>query len=185
MSKGVLAVLATLGVLAFFAGVLIFGYISFTNDANRFEIGIKAQYNDNRNVYDNGWKKVVEVAKVPEKYTAKLKELYDGTMKGRYGANGSQAMMQWIQEQNPTIDPTLYRQLQQTIEGFRDRFQQSQTELIAKKQQYETFLYATIDGRFYNLIGGYPHIDMSKFDIITSEKTERDFETKKSDPLDF
>ena len=183
MSKGVLAVLSAFGVVALLVIGLVVGYIGFSNDANRFEIAIKAQYTDNRNTYDNGWKKVVEVAQVPEKYTAKLKELYDGTMKGRYGADGSQAMMQWIQEQNPTIDPALYRQLQQVIEEFRNKFQQSQTELIAKKQQYENFLYATTSGRFYNMIVGYPHIDMSKYDIVTSEKTEQDFETKKSDPL--
>jgi len=33
------------------------------------------------------------------------------------------------------------------------------------------------------MIAHYPHIDMSKYDIVTSEKTQTDFGTKKAAPL--
>lgn len=178
----------TLVVFGILGGILlsvVFGYIGFTNNANRYEVTIKAQYTDNKNVYDNGWKTVQEKAQVPELYTAQLKELYDNAMTGRYGEDGSKALFQFIKEQNPTLDSKLFIQIQQSVETFRNRFQQAQTELVSKKQAYESYLTATTSGRFYNMFASYPHIDMSKFDIVTSDKTETDFSTKRAEPLDL
>ena len=175
--------LVAFGVVVVLGLVVVFGYFGFSNTANQYEIGIKAQYKDNQNVYDNGWKEVKEKAQVPEMYTEDLKKVYDGVMKGRYGEKGSQALLQFIQEQNPQLSPELYRQIQQSIETFRKRFTQSQTELVARRQAYETFIYATFTGRIFNTIGGYPRIDLLKFDIVTSEETERVFENKKADEI--
>lgn len=33
------------------------------------------------------------------------------------------------------------------------------------------------------MFGKYPHIDMSKFDIVTSDKTQQDFDSKRADEL--
>lgn len=175
--------LVVLGVIVLLAVMAVIGFVGFQNDANTFEINIQAQYKNNQNIYDNGWKEVVEKAQIPEMAMDQMKKLYDGVMKGRYGEKGSQALLQFITEQNPNIDASLYKQIQQSIEIFHNEFSQTQTELIAKKQAYETFLRATVSGRFYNMVSGYPHIDLSKFDIVTSEKTEKDFETKKAEPL--
>src|SRR3989344_9702762 len=112
MGRTGLAFLAVIGVVGMLLVGLLLGFVGFQNEANRNENGIKAQYDNNRNVYDNGWKKVKEMAQVPELYTEQLKDLYDGTMTGRYGPNGSQALLQFIQEQNPSLDATLFRQIQ-------------------------------------------------------------------------
>lgn len=183
MTKALAIGLSVVGVIVFTAVTLILGYIGFSNTANGFEVDIKAKYADNKNVYDNGWKRVKELAQVPDMQVEGLHKLYDATMKGRYGANGSQAMLQFITEQNPTLDQSTYRAIQQNIESFRREFQANQTRLISIRQQYERFLSATTSGRFYNMIGGYPRIDLSQFDIVTSEKTEEDFKNKKSEPL--
>jgi hypothetical protein len=172
-----------LGLFAIFAVAVFVDYISFTNDANKFENGIKAQYSDNQNVYDNGWKEVKEKAQVPEMYTEQLKELYDGTMKGRYGSEGSRAILQLIKEQNPDLKPEIFLAIQQSIESFRRRFTQAQTELVSRKQEYTNFLTANTSSRFYNMFAGYPRIDMTKFDIVTSERTEETFRTKKADEI--
>jgi hypothetical protein len=183
MSKTLAIGLSAVGVIVFVLFFLLFGYIGFGNTANGFETDIKAKYTDNKNVYDNGWKRVKELAQVPDMQVEGLQKLYDATMKGRYGANGSQAVLQFITEQNPALDQSTYRAIQQNIESFRLEFQANQTRLISIKQQYERFLTATTGGRFYNMIGGYPRIDLSQFDIVTSEKTEEDFKNKKSDPI--
>ena len=101
-------------------------------------------------------------------------------MKDRYGAEGSKALFQFIQEQNPTMDSAIFVQIQQSVEGFRRRFQQAQTELVAKKQEYQNLLTATVNGRFFNQFTGYPHIDLTKFDIVTSDATESAFEQKRA-----
>lgn len=183
MSKLAIVVLSVVSLVVVALLSLGMGYIGFGNDANGFEADIQAKYNDNRNVYDNGWKKVVEMSQVPDMQVKALKELYDGTMKGRYGKDGSKAMMQWIQEQNPSLDQQTFVKIQQAVESFRNEFASNQTELVSRKQAYQRYLTATTSGRFFNMIGGYPHIDLSKYDIVTSDKTEEDFRTKRSEPL--
>lgn len=179
-----LAIVGTIaGVFLLFGLTLVFGYIGFSNTANGFEVDIKAKYTDNKNVYDNGWKKVQEVAQVPALQTQALLDLYQGTMQGRYGADGSRALLQFITEQNPNLDQTTFLKIQQDIESFRNEFQSNQTQLVSRKQAYERFLTATTSGRFYNFLGGYPRIDMTAFDIVTSEKTETDFKSKKAEPI--
>jgi hypothetical protein len=37
------------------------GYVSFSNQANLFEVSIRNKYENNQNVYDNGFKKVSEI----------------------------------------------------------------------------------------------------------------------------
>ena len=185
MKTTTVGILTVGGLLFLLAMGGLFGFIGFQNESNGYENGIRAQYDNNRNVYDNGWKKVSETAQVPEMATDQLKKLYDTAMTGRYGEDGSRAMLQFIKEQNPTIDGTLFRQIQQAIEAFRNQFQQAQTELVARRQSYQNFLTANTSSRFYNWISGgsYPKIDLTKYDIVTSDKTETDFDTKRAEPL--
>lgn len=185
VTKYAAVALSLVGIVVFSLFFLLFGYLGFSNTANAFEVDIKAKYTDNRNVYDNGWKKVKEVAQVPELQTKALQEVYKTTMEGRYGPNGSQALLQFIHEQNPQLDQTTFLKIQQDIEAFRTEFASNQTALVSRKQAYERFLMATTSGRFYNSFAGYPKIDLNKFDIVTSEKTEQDFERKKAEPLNL
>lgn len=175
--------LGIVGVFILLAAFMGLGYIGFSNDANRFENQAKAKYTDNQNVYDNGWKKVKEMAQVPDMQTDALSKLYDGVMKGRYGADGSKAMFQFIKEQNPDLNQETFLKIQRAVEDFHNEFQANQTQLISVKQAYDNYLTATTSGRFYNLIGHYPHIDMAKYDIVTSDKTQKDFDTKKAPEL--
>jgi hypothetical protein len=184
---GILAVL-----LVIFAGGIFLGYMSWSNDARQFEADIPAQYTQMQNAYDNGWKKVVEIAQVPTMQQAAYKDVYHDVMTGRYGAKGSQAMLQFIKEQNPTLDPALYTKIQQTIEIFHDQFEASQAKIIALKQSYQKLVTATTEGRIYNMVGGYPHIkcgvpagSADDYQIVTSDKTQTDFQNHKSEPLNL
>lgn len=178
-------VLAIVGVSAVLLAVLVISYFNFTLEANKLENGIVAQYSKNQNVYDNGWKKVVEMSQVPDMAKDQLKELYDGAMKGRYGEGGAKALLQFITEQNPNLGQDMYVKIQQAIEIFRNEFAQTQTELVARRQEFQNLLTATWRGAIFNSIAGHPHIDLSKYDIVTSEKTEQDFQKKKSEPLEI
>ena len=187
LAFGLVAILLVLVGVGFF-----FGYMSWSNDARAFEADIPAQYTQMQNAYDNGWKKVVEIAQIPTMQQAAYKDVYDGVMKGRYGSNGSQAMLQLIKEQNPTLDPALYTKIQQTIEIFHDQFEAAQKQIIAFKQSYNKLITATTSGRIYNMIGSYPHIkcgippgSADDYQIVTSDKTQTDFQNHKSEPLNL
>ena len=188
---GIISALVVAGLFLVVCGYTL-GYVGFRNKAQAYEVDIPAQYTEMQNVYDNGWKKVVEVAQVPAMQMEQTKQLYGAVMEGRYGAGGSKAFVQFIKEQNPNLSPEIYVKIQRTIEAFHDNFQASQTNLIARKQEYGKFVTATTDSLFYNWIGNYPHIKVGiplgskdDFQIVTSDKTQTDFQQHKADPLDL
>lgn len=183
--------LALGGLLVILSGFFI-GYLGYRNTAQSFEVDIPAQYTEMQNVYDNGWKKVIEVAQVPAMQAAQVKDVYQGVMTGRYGANGSKALVSLIKEQNPNLPTETYTEIGRTVEQFHDSFQASQTNLIARKQEYAKFVTASTAGLVFNWIGNYPHIHIGvpagskdDYQIVTSDKTQTDFQNHKAGALDL
>lgn len=184
MKTSLIVGLSILGVVGFFVLVFVAGLLSFRTSAVNFEESIRAQYSQNQNNYDNMWKKFKEVAQVTDKYSEDLKELYDNAMTGRYGADGSKAVFQWITEQNPNLSTETYIRLQSTIEAGRNSFESDQKQLIAKKEQYAKLLRSN-SALVYNLVLGFPKIDLEEFGIVTSEQTDKAFQEKKADAVEL
>ena len=178
--KGILIGLGAV-VLLFFVIVIGSG-ISVYNICVEQETAIEAQYKQNQNNYDNFFKSVVEVAQVSDKYKDGLKEVFTAAIQGRYGKNGSKATWAWLQEHNPNLDASVYTKIQQVIEGGRKTFEVNQKMLIDKKQVYQLQLRGFPSGVFARLMG-FPKIDLAKYDIITSDRTEKAFDTKKDEPI--
>jgi hypothetical protein len=176
--------------LIIIAALAVFGIgyagcaLSFRSDCVAAEAGIKAQYKQNQNNYDNMWKKFKEMAQVPEMYVEDLRKVYDSAIGKRYGENGSQAAIQFIQEHNPNFDAGMYAKLQSAIEAGRNGFEADQKQLIDKKRQYEVLLGGT-KALFVGFWFGFPRIDLDQHDIVTSEATQDVFKEKKSDEIDL
>jgi len=157
-------------------------FISSNNDFVRQEASVTAQWTQNKNNYDNYFKKLKEACQVPDMYRDDLKKVYDGAMTGRYGKKGSQAVFQFIKEHNPNFNEKLYVQIQRIIESGRNNFENEQKMLIDKKRVYEVSLKSFPSSIIAGLLG-FPKIDLSKYEIITSDVTEEAFKTKKSEPI--
>lgn len=179
MNKGLIATLV--GTVALVL-ILVVGYfimgVSVSNEAARLEAQLKAQYDDNRNVYDNYFKKVKEIAQVPEMYVNDLQKVYKTAIGARYGENGSKAIFQFIREHNPNFDSSMYSRIQQVIEAGRKDFEVAQRMLLDKKSIYLGKLEQFPWGYFARA-HGWPKIDLTKIDIVTSDRTEKVFETKR------
>jgi hypothetical protein len=182
MSKGLMIALGAAALFVVFGLGVVGCAVGFNNTCVTQENGIKAQYSQNQNSYDNMWKKIKEVAQVPEMYTDDLKKVYTSAIQGRYGASGSKAVFQWIQEHNPNVDASIYKQVQQVIEAGRLSFEAEQKMLVDKKRVYENILQVFPNSMFAGMFG-FPRIDLAKFDIMTSDETQRAFETKRAEPL--
>lgn len=163
------------GVVAL-VGILAVSYIGAHNKANRLEQGIIAAYTDNQNVLANYSEKIMTAAQIPAMQRDDLTQVVTAALDARYGEEGSQAMFQWIQEQNPQIDSTVYTELQRMIDAGRDDFAVAQRRLIDQKRVYETAL-GTFWGGMMMRVAGWPRIDLDEYDIVVNNHTLETFET--------
>jgi len=96
-------------------------------------------------------------------------------MEGRYGANGSQAVFQWIQENNLNFDSSIYTRIQDTIVGGRKDFEVGQRRMLDIRQGYEAQLNFAWRGLWLR-IAGYPKLDLSQYVPVITQRTSTTFE---------
>lgn len=180
---------AIVGVLLLFVVIGFFSYMSWSNGARKFEADIPSQYEQMQNVYDNGWKEVMEENQIGDKYADQFKAAFQAILNGN--SNGQQQLIQVLTAM-PNFDSSLLKKVQESIERFHASFSASQQQIIAMKQSYRTYIGATTVGRFYNSFGDYPHIkcgvpagSADDYQIVTSGKTQTDFKNHKADALDL
>jgi hypothetical protein len=118
------------------------------------ENGVTATWRDSQVQYDTFWKKVKEVAQVPEAYKDALKEIMLDTTKARYEGKDPAFLM--ITEANPNLDPSMYVQVQRVIEAGRNDFAQTQRTLVDRQRAFGTNL-QTFPNNIVAGVLGFPH----------------------------
>lgn len=172
--KGIvgIAIVIVLGIGA------VASYVSAANYGNATEEALDAKYTDNENVLSGGYSKVSNIAGVSQMATKQLKEIVEAAIGGRYGENGSQAVVQFVREQNPSLDPAINRKLVQVIESSQDEFKNGQTAMLEIKRSYKTSLGTVYQGTWLK-IAGYPKKDLEKYRIISTDFAQDAFRTGK------
>ena len=158
--------------------------IGFNNNCVRQENGLEAQYQANESNYSNYFNKLKETAQVPNMYVDGLRKVYGDVMKGRYGSDGSKAVMQFIQESNPSVDSSLYVQIQRVIEAGRNSFDADQRMLLDKRRTYLDTIHQFPGSMFASLLG-FPKVDLTKYDPVINDETEKAFNTHKAGPINL
>lgn len=171
-----MVVLAVVGAI-----VLLLGgsYVSNFNYGNRAEKTIKAEFTNLENVRSAYGLKVAEVAQVPTMYKDDVKEVVTAALEGRYGAEGSKAVFQFLHEQNPSLDVSVYRAVQQVVEAGRNEFKTSQTAFVDNLRAYETNRGYLWKG-FWLRVAGYPTAEFvaANYGIISDAATQEVFSKK-------
>lgn len=176
IGSGLVAALSVLGVVVAITVFVAMMYIKYHNMGVNFEKRLDGTWQENKVVLNTYTTKVQEVAQVPTMMKDDLSQIIEQTFQGRYGENGSQAVFQFIQEQNLNLDPQLYRQIQQVMEAGRNDFQTSQKVLIDVKMNYQAALDYFWSGLWLGF-AGYPKLDLSKYNIVTLSEVEAKFES--------
>jgi len=175
-------VIITAAVVAGFIGMGAVSYISAYNTGNRLERAIVATHENNRNILAQYGNRVAEAAQVPGMQRDDLTAVVTAALEGRYGEDGSRAVFQFIQEQNPQIDSTVYVQLQRIIESGRTEFAAAQTRLVDQRRVYETALGSFWQGTWMS-VAGYPRINLEDYAIVSTARADEAFRTGVEEPM--
>lgn len=182
MYKYVALIVASIVTVAIAIGVI--SAVKYYNLGVSYERQIEQVYENNKVVLNTYTTKVQEVAQVPAMYKNDLSNIVKETFEGRYGEGGSKAVFQFIHENNLNLDPAMYRQIQQVMEGGRNDFKVSQQQLVDVVQNYKASLSYLWSGFWLKLVG-YPKIDLQKYQIITLNEVSNKFDTGKDSVIDI
>lgn len=177
-------ILLALGaIIAAIVLVIAASYISANNYGATVEAQLIAARDNNKNILAQYQQKILEAAQVPDMYKNDLKEVVSAAVQGRYGADGSRAVMQWIKEANIPFDSKLYIKLQEIIQAGRKDFELGQTRMIDIRAGYNVQLGLFWRG-FWLRMAGFPKVNMNDFNPITTDRVEDTYKAgKESAPL--
>lgn len=183
----------TLGVLGFLVIVAItvaLYCMSLYNGGMEGENQIHGAHEKEVSVLSSYSSKVSDMVQIPKMAKKQLQEMVTAQIQARYGEKGSQAVFQWLQEQNVAVDQNLYTQIQRVMESGRNDFESAQTVLISKKQAMYTKLNTLPDGFVLKLMGfpkknyGY-NGGPDDYAVIKSDYSKQVFETKIDNGLEI
>lgn len=179
MKRGSIIALSIVGAIVLFIIIGAATTWSHRNTAVELEERIAAQYKANQNSYDSMWKKFMELTQVTELQAKQMKDVYTDLIAGR---NQDQNLLfKMVKEDNPKLNGEVYTQLQRQIEAGRDTFKNDQNKILDMIREYNSKIRKWI---VMTAITGRQRIDENKY-IVTSERTNNAFESKKDDVIDL
>lgn len=149
-------------------------------EAVSLENKIDAQYQANKSDYDKMWKTFTEMAQVTELQAEQFKEVYTDLIAGRNQDDG--LLFKMVQESNPQLGTEVYTNLQRQIAADRATFSNNQKKILDVINQYNTFI--EHKAIIIAMLTGRQPLDSSKY-IITSERTDKAFESGKDESIDL
>jgi hypothetical protein len=155
--------------------------LDFRSNVVSLQNRVEAQHISNKSNYDSMWKKFKEMTQVTELQAEQFKDLYTGLIEGRNQDTG--LLFKMVQEQNPTLSPDVYTNLQLEIASSRNVFDNNQKKVIDIIREYNTRI-NTGTGFIFNIIFNYQKLDANDF-IVTSDRTQEAFDNKKDDVIDL
>lgn len=168
-----------------FVSVLIFVGVAISkrNSFVRVENNIEAAYENSKNVHSNYVLRIQEMAQVPKMATKQLSEIIQASNEGRYGPDGSKAVFQFLKEQNPNIDQSLYTNIQKEVTGGRRDFEAKMTLVIDNKKVARNMLDDTIGGFILKDIFDMPRKNIGyeggkdDYPVVMAESSAETFKT--------
>ena len=156
---------------------------SYYQLGNNSEKTIESLYAKSESTLSNFTTEILELTQVTGKYKEDLSQIIKESLQGRYGENGSQAVFQFLKEQNLNLDSNLYLNLQNRIIAGRSEFKNSQEKILDVCKQYKIELDGLFSGPVLRIFK-YPKIDLKEYcTIVSDEQTKETFKTKIQKPI--
>lgn len=180
MSAGVIVAIVfgiIFTLIAVVVGIGVMAYVGAANKGNQMENQIDNLRQLSASNLSNLAMSIQEQAQVPEMATDHLKQIIEAQMSGRYGADGSKAVFQFLKEQNLQVDQRMYLNIQATMSGGRKEFEITQNRLMSTCRAYKNEIGNVWSG-FWMRLAGYPKVNLAVVcRAVTDTKTDAAFES--------
>ncbi|MBE6318278.1 MAG: hypothetical protein E7081_04830 [Bacteroidales bacterium] len=158
--------------------VLVAMYFSYNNKEIALRKEADAQRGKIESVHDKMWKVIKQKANVTEQYRDMFEKVYPDIIAGRYSGEGATAM-KWIQEANPEIDASVYKDLMQAIEIQREHLNAAQTRMLDVIREREALI-ESYPSRWF--ISNKSEIE---YEVVSSTRTKTVMETGLDDDIEM
>lgn len=177
-SKLIIGCLGVIGV--FILITVIFAALLWNQrgEAINLETKIEAQLKSNESNYDSMWKRFTEMTQVTDIQAEQFKDVYTDLISGRY--EDADLLFKMVQEQNPQLNGEVYTKLQNEISSARIEFDRNQKKLLDIIAEYNRLHRGVVMA----LITNRESINSDEY-IVTSERSEKAFETGKDETIDL
>jgi hypothetical protein len=187
VTKGTIITIA-LALAAVLGGIgLFFSYVSFRQDCVSYETAIAAQDKEMQNVDTKLTNSLKTQGLAVNEYKSLVIDAFKAANSGRYGQDGSKAMLQFIKEQNPNIDASLLKKLMVCAESGYAEFASAQTFKIDKVRAYKTMVEREQQVPLWGAIvtSGFPRKPWEEFErVIVSGDTQKTWATGVKEAVD-
>lgn len=165
-------------------GVVLIGLVSVVtvlNTETDLATRITAKQRDNQNEMDGMWKTISQAAQVTEAQKNALLDIFKGYAGARSSGAAGGSLATWIKESVPNVDVSTYNNLMNVIVSKRDGFVRRQKELLDLSREHNRTLRSIPSGWICSIFGR-KEIPVT---IVTSDRTERAFESGKDNNVDL
>ena len=165
-------------IIAVLVVALVAMYFSYNNKEIALRKEAEAQKGKIESVHDKMWKVIKQKANVSEQYREMFEKVYPDIIAGRYSGEGAMAM-KWIQEANPEIDASLYKDVMQAIEIQREHLHTAQTRMLDVIREREALI-ESYPSRWF--ISNKSKIE---YEVISSTRSKTVMETGLDDDVEI
>jgi hypothetical protein len=165
-------------IIAVLVVALVAMYFSYNNKEIALRKEAEAQKGKIESVHDKMWKVIKQKANVTEQYREMFEKVYPDIIAGRYSGEGAMAM-KWIQEANPEIDASLYKDVMQAIEIQREHLHTAQTRMLDVIREREALI-ESYPSRWF--ISNKSKIE---YEVISSTRSKTVMETGLDDDVEI
>lgn len=180
MSKGGIITLGIVGVLVVAIVYLVAVVIGMSNKEVTLRTTMEQKQTDNKNEFDNMWKKISQSVQVTDKQKDALKEIFVGYAQARSSGKEGGSFINAVTEAIPNVDTKVWANLQNIIIGSRDAFTMRQKELLDLQREHKLLLRTFPSGWILTSFLGRKEFEVT---IVTSTKTDETFKTGKDDDV--
>jgi hypothetical protein len=162
-----------LGIIGLVLFISLGSFISNFNREKDLRTQFNAQISSNQADFDNMYKVIAQKYQVKGDFENTFKTVVSEAAKGREGGS----LAKFVQENYPTMDTSIYKEMMATIEGKRDEFTSRQRKMVDIKREHDYLI-----SRFpTNLMLFW--VQPLELKLVTSSKTEKAYQTGKDDDI--